>query len=631
MSDFNRIYPPKGKITFDGGLNTKYEKSLIEDNESPDCLNVVLGAGSVRTRDGFAKVNTASVGTYVCDGLYTRRGTSNAETMVAFYGGHGFTLSGTSLATIPSAQSIFTAGVRVCAAQMENHIFVCNGGTIPYKYNGTAFTRHGVYQPITQTVGIISNGAGLLSGVYAYKMTYINSQSVEGNPSDGFATFTVTLKQTRLTSLPVAPQSWGVSTRRLYRTVTSGSTFFRVATISDNTTTTYDDNTADASLGAIAPSDKGVPPIYSAIVYHQNRLFMIGTDGLVWYTDLNEPYTVAALNFLPVGDASTDFPKALASYGDSLAVFGDASPWIVFTPSTDPTTWKTIKAKSAYSSKSPFGPFTYHDKLAFPAVHNNKFAGIGVLNGVALDPSSTILPVAAVGGELKSDRIEPDMFDMQDTYISNFSSIVFNNRAYIAMTKGAGTTTNNRVYMMDFTPEVLRPGRKETWVPWTGLNVAQFTVYNGTLYYGTSTATGYIYKMVEGTYNDDGAAINSYLWTKEFACGPGEESYNKDFRFTNLLADLAGAYFMDLSFRTDSDMGTGTNYPIDLNPGGSLWGHMVWGQDDWGGGASQSDLKISLGTARGKRIQFKFSNQNTVNQRFKVHFQNFTYNIKGAR
>ena len=126
MNEFKRVYPGPGKILFDGGKNSKFEKSIIEDNESPDCLNVDFDAGSVGTRYGFSKVNTTSVGTYVCDGLYTRKGSGNAETMVAFFNGTAYGFAGTTFTTIPSGQSVFTAGVRVCAAQMENHAFFGN-------------------------------------------------------------------------------------------------------------------------------------------------------------------------------------------------------------------------------------------------------------------------------------------------------------------------------------------------------------------------------------------------------------------------------------------------------------------------------------------------------------------------
>lgn len=633
MSDFKRVFPPSGRNLFDGGKNNKYEKSIIQDNESPDCLNVVFDAGSVGTRDGFKKVNTASVGSFVNDGVYTRHGSNNAETMVAFYGGNGYTLNGTSLVTIPSAQSVFTMANRVGSAQMENHIFFGNGGVIPYKYNGTDFTRHGVYQPTTQTVGAASNAAGLLSGVYSWKIAYVNSASVEGNPSDAFATFTAALATVRLTSLPVAPQSWGVSTRRLYRTVTSGVTWLRVATISDNSTTTYDDNIADSSLGASAPSDKGVPPKYSTIIYHQNRLFMNDSENpsFVWYTDLNEPYTVASTNFQIVGDTATDLVKGFAVQDNSLVVFCERNVWIVYMPSTDPNEWRVIKAKSSYSSNSPFGNFTYMNKVGFPAVQNDKFVGIGAISGDSVEPSAALLTNATMGSELKSDRIEPDMFDIQEAYTGNISSIVFKNKAYIAMTKGSGSTTNNRVYVMDFSIDNLNSNQREAWSPWSGINVSQFAILNGVLYYGSSTDNGFLYKQDSGVYADDGSAINSYFITKEFAGYKGDESYYKDFRKANLLVDLAGSYSMGFAVITDSDSGSGTLYDIDLNPNASLWGAMVWGEDTWGAGSTQEDIPQYLAGARGKRVQFKFSNKNTVNQRFKVHWLNFTYNLKGPR
>jgi hypothetical protein len=633
MSNFRKLYPPSGKNLFDGGLNSKFEKSIIQDNESPDCLNVVFENGSVGTRNGFKKVNTASVGSFACDGLYTRQGTNNAETMIGFYGGHGFAFAGTSFVTIPSAQSLFTAGQRMGGALMENHLFVGNGGTIPYKWNGTDFTRHGVYEPSTMSASFSTGAAGNPNGAYQYKVVYRNSALVAGNPSTASATFTVANTKISIACLPIAPQSWGVDSRRLYRTVTSGATFFLVGTINDNTTTAYIDDTADSSLGAVAPSDKGVLPKYSTIIYHANRLFFNDTDnpGFVGYTDLNEPYTVASTNFQIVGNQSSDLVKGFGIEDNHLVVFCEKNVYVIYMPSTDPNDWRVIKAKSSYTSKSPHGIFSYNNKVGFPAMQNDKFVGIAALVGDSVEPSAELLTSATMGSELKSDRIEPDMFDIQEAYVGNISSIVYKNKAYISMTKASGNTTNNRTYVMDFSIDNLSKQQKEAWAPWSGINVAQFTIYAGSLYYGSSTANGFLYKEDVGVYADSGSAINSYFWTKEFVGYKGEESYSKDFRYTNILVDLAGAYFMNIGVKTDSDSGSGTEYAVSVDPESSLWGTMVLGVDTWGGGSYQKDIKFSLGGARGKRIQFKFSNQNTINQRFKVHWQNFTYNLKGPR
>ena len=632
MSKFRRVWPPNSKSLLDGGLNSKYAKSIIEDNESPDCLNVVFDDGAVGTRDGFTVVNTATVGTFVCDGLYTRRGLNAAETMCAFYNGSAFTLDGTSFVTIPSAQSVFTGSIRVGAAQMENHIFFGNGGVTPYKYNGTDFTRHGVIQA-TYPTSFNSNGAGNPNGDYRYKITYVNSASVEGNASTASTTFAVVSKQIELTSLPIAPKSHGVNSRKIYRTVTSGTSYFLLTTIADNTTTTYTDNTADAGLGAAEPSDKGEPPNYSVIVYHKNRLFMNDANNpqYVWYTDLNEPFTVGAASFEILGDGSVDFVRAIVVDGDNLVVFCDNNVWTIYMADTDPTTWLKVKARSSYSSKSPFGVFSYNNKVGFPAVQNNKFVGIGAISGNSIDPSATYLSVATAGSDLKSGKIETDMFDIQSGYVSNISSIVYNNKAYVTMTKAAGSTTNNRIYVMDFSIDDLSKKQKETWVPWSGLSAAQFTEYSGNLYFGASDTSGFLYKLDPGVYSDNGVAINSYIWTKEFAGYKGEDSNSKDFRYFNFLIDLAGDYYMDISMKTDSDSGSGTNYTESLDPGGGVWGTLVWGSGTWGGGANQEDRRVYIPETRGKRIQFKFSNQNTAGQRFKVHWFNFTYNLKGPR
>ena len=632
MSKFKTIFPPNGRNLLDGGMNSKFQPTLIQESESPDLLNVVFQDGGAGTRDGFRKVNTASVGSFICDGLYTRRGNNSVETMVAFFHGNGYTLDGTSLVTIPSAQSVFTAGVRVGAAQMENHIYFGNGGVNPYKYNGVAFTWHGVNQ-MGQTASFNSNGAGIPNGDYNYKFTFVNSALVEGNPSTASTTFTVATKIINISSIPVAPQSYGVASRKIYRTVAGGTTFKLVATISDNTTTTYNDNIADANLGATAPTEKGLPPKYSTIIYHKNRLFMNDADNpnFVWYTDLNEPYTVASTNFIIVGDGSTDLVKSFEVQNDELLIFCDRNVYIVYMQDATPSNWSILKSKSAYTSRSPFGNFVYNNKVAFPAMQNDKFVGIAAIEGDTVSPSQSLLSNSSVASELKSDPIEPEMFDIQEAYVGNISSIVFKNIAYIAMTKVSGSTTNNRVYIMDFSITRQTKRNQEAWAPWTGLNVAQFAIYAGSLYYGTSTATGFIYKQDIGVYADDGTAINSYIWTKEFAGLKGHDSYFKDFRFINMLYDLAGTYFMNISVKNDSDKGTGSNNTINLDPMNETWGSMVWGTDVWGGGNYQKDLLFALGTSRGKRVQFKFSNQNTANQRFKVHWINFTYNLKGQR
>lgn len=636
--NFRRIYPEKNFLFFDGGKNSKYERSLIADDESPDCQNVVIDDGAVETRQGVSKLNTAAVGSFVGDGIYTRRDRSTAETMVAFWNGTMYALAGTTFSTVPSAQSVFTAGIRVGAAQDENYLFAGNGSALSYKYNGTDFTRHGIYAP-TATASVASNGAGLLtaSGQYRYRVTYLNSALVESDVGPATPTFTIssTSGQNRISSLPVAPQSHGVASRVIYRTASSGTTFLRLTTINDNTTATYDDNTPDSGLGVAAPTDNGVPPSYNAIIFHPSlgRLFMNdpANPGLVWWTEAGNPYTVGSLNFQAIGDNTSDLVKGFAIQDNSLIVFCENSISIGYFPDNEPENWKWITSSSPFGSKSPYCLLRYENRVLFPAVQNGKLVGFADFAGSSINPSATFLTISTLQSDTMSDRIEPDVFNIQESYVTNVSGIVFKNKAYITVTYGSGNTTNNRYYLYDFSIARIKKTKLPAWIPNTGVAASQFTIYGGRLYCQSSTANGRVYQMESGSYNDDGAAIDSYFWTKEYPGYANEINYQKDFRYANILLETSGNYYMDLVYRMDSDAGGGDAQQIYLNPGGSLWGTMVWGRDLWGGGNLQKEIRQFLGTSRGKRIQFKFSNQNKVDQKFKVFRLNFAYNVKGFR
>jgi hypothetical protein len=631
--DYRQIFPPAGRLMFDGGKNNKFGRAIIGDNESPDCANVAFTNGAVETRGGITKLNTTAVGSFACDGIYTRRSNTGAESMVAFFGGAMYTWTGSTMTSLPSATSVFTAGVRVAGTQYQNHLFVSNGNVIPYKYGGTDFTRHGVYPPASAP-SAVSGGAGNLAGVYSWKIVNVNSFSVEsdGGPA---VTFTVTSTggQAVLSGIVTAAQSWGVAARNIYRTDAGGATYKRIATISDNTTTSYTDNIASSAAGVTMPTDNGVPPKFNACIYHANRIFMNDSTepNLVWYSELDEPYTVqTAANFDLFGDDATDIVKGFAVYDNSLVVFCENSEWLWYMESTSPTDWRKIQVRSSYGSRSPFAGVRYENKVLFPAMQNSKIVGFAAISGDSVAPSATLLTVSAAGSDLQSDRIEPDIFEIQEAYVGNISACVFKNKVYIAVTYGANNTQNNRVYVLDFGISNLNR-KNPAWVPYITVNAAQFTVYDGKLYYGSSIADGFIHQLETTTTNDNSAAIDSYFWTKEFSGNKGHENFEKDFRFVDLLVDKSGAYYMNLTYRVDSDKGAGTTVQINLDPGSSVWNTLIWGIGDWGGGADQEEATVSLGQVRGKRIQLKFSNQNVAGQKFKVYGAKIHYNIRGQR
>ncbi len=99
----------------------------------------------------------------------------------------------------------------------------------------------------------INASAGNLNGAYQYCVTF---STPTGVTAAVFANLSGTVspanQQVNLTNIPVSADA-SVTSRNIYRTTAGGAfnTLKLVTTLSDNTTTTYTDNIADGSLGAV--------------------------------------------------------------------------------------------------------------------------------------------------------------------------------------------------------------------------------------------------------------------------------------------------------------------------------------------------------------------------------------------
>lgn len=111
--------------------------------------------------------------------------------------------------------------------------------------------------PTAPTVALVSpaTAGNVDSGVHRYRVTFVTS---DGETEGGAISATVTVAdkavngKVLVSAIPLGGAS--VTSRRLYRTAAAGSTYLLLATVADNTTTTYTDNIADASLGVEAPA-----------------------------------------------------------------------------------------------------------------------------------------------------------------------------------------------------------------------------------------------------------------------------------------------------------------------------------------------------------------------------------------
>lgn len=111
--------------------------------------------------------------------------------------------------------------------------------------------------PGASTAALAGLGAGNVnSGTHSYKVTFVTAGGeTDAGAVSGTVTTTAGDGQVALSAIPTG--SVYVTSRKVYRTAVGNAVtgpWLLLATISDNTTTTYADNTADASLTTTIPS-----------------------------------------------------------------------------------------------------------------------------------------------------------------------------------------------------------------------------------------------------------------------------------------------------------------------------------------------------------------------------------------
>jgi hypothetical protein len=125
-------------------------------------------------------------------------------------------------------------------------------------YFGASAPRDWISAPAgyPSTTALADTTGSVTVGTHTYAVTFLDGngfESAAGPGSTPAVTADSTHKKISLTSIPTGGA--GVAGRRIYRTVAgnTGNPLF-VATINDNTTTTYTDSLADSSLGSTPPT-----------------------------------------------------------------------------------------------------------------------------------------------------------------------------------------------------------------------------------------------------------------------------------------------------------------------------------------------------------------------------------------
>lgn len=133
-------------------------------------------------------------------------------------------------------------------------------GSVDFNSSEAFVVKGSQNPPGAPTAALAGSGAGNLTpGSYYYRVTFVTaSGETDGGSVSAVVTTTLGDGKVDLSDIPVG--STGIVTaRKLYRTKKNqppeAANFFLLATVSDNSTTTYADNLNDISLGAACPTE----------------------------------------------------------------------------------------------------------------------------------------------------------------------------------------------------------------------------------------------------------------------------------------------------------------------------------------------------------------------------------------
>lgn len=326
------------------------------------------------------------------------------------------------------------------------------------------------------------------SSWYQYKIAYYDGttysySTARSNPiQTGSTVRDVTLKD-----IPVGPP--GTTQRIIYRTVGDASraaviadtSFYRVATISDNTTTTYNDAVTDATILAdTAPTwatvSAGVnvtPPIGRFPIIHKEKLFIGG--NITYKSDV-----YWSENFFPDFFDPNDYEQIRPDDGDEITFLKTFLGILTIGKTNTIQKFYTDGAESAWTISNPFS-----------------FVGCIAPRSAASTPTGIfylgrdgLYRFTGQYSDLVSDAVTQEVQDILPSNAENASGYYFKNQYFLAYTsRSAGGTANNRVLIYNFTRNAY------------SLDVKAINIFEafdagddfGTLYHGSSSTSGKVY------------------------------------------------------------------------------------------------------------------------------------------
>lgn len=349
---------PIEPITFGRGLNVANSPLILKDGELVVCSAYSFNnVGRMDTRPALSKVNTTAVGSI--NGIHRYKNWVIVTDAGAVR--YKWDLNGYCDLFTPTNDNFTLAGYvgtgRPRFADMDDFTFIANGQD--RKCFSAGLFDWAVESPTQAPVGATGSGgnpSGSYSLYYTFLVKFPNGRTVETDASPA-GSVTVSSQKIEWSGILPCPYSGTgcVIHRKLYRWSTGlGDTYF-VATITDNTTTTYSDNYSDATLQAndiLDTTGYSTPPEgFVDISNYLQRIFGIKGSS-VYYSEPYLPFSFKATSTISVTRPGEDL-KSCIPWGDQLYLGWPAS-WRRL-QGADSDTWSI---KNTFAEQGPINTHT---------------------------------------------------------------------------------------------------------------------------------------------------------------------------------------------------------------------------------------------------------------------------------
>ncbi|MBU2177483.1 MAG: hypothetical protein KJ556_20515 [Gammaproteobacteria bacterium] len=250
----------------------------------------------------------------------------------------------TAIATNMTGGYVYYAAIKPLLSSYT-HVFVTDGTTY-LADDGSTTKTWGIDPPSGSLKLSVGSIVGSLSaGAYKYIYTFYDSNTgTESDPSPITASLTVAVNASvSITNISVSSAS-RVTSRRLYRTIAGGGSYYLVATIPDNVTTIYTDTVADSRLSVSAVMDQGIPPTGDIVVAYGNQLFMAGDPDYpqrLYFCLPNKPDSFPSVYYVETESADDKILNIAKFAGKLYLVQGEGIATLLGSDATNYTTYNT--------------------------------------------------------------------------------------------------------------------------------------------------------------------------------------------------------------------------------------------------------------------------------------------------